>query len=77
MYKICFFKERLQCILYICRVNVLIINVSGVANTSVWTRYWQGSVHTAALPSDKLIRGGKQATECIKTYSSLIRSIAT
>lgn len=50
MYKICFFKERLQCILYICRVNVLIINVSGVANTSVWTRYWQGSVHTAALP---------------------------
>ena len=26
-------------------------------------------------PSDKLIRGGKQATECIKTYSSLIRSI--
>ena len=56
MFKICFFKERLQCLLYICRVNVLIINVSGVAHTSLWTRYWQGSVHTAALPPTTLMQ---------------------
>ena len=42
--------------MYICRVNVLIINVSGVAHTSLWTRYWQGSVHTAALPPTTIMQ---------------------
>jgi len=30
--------------------------LTGVAHTSLWTRYWQGSVHTAALPPTTIMQ---------------------